>query len=82
MSDFALRASHFEAGGLRAALSRLFSRKTETLPVAELQPLAERLLVDIGVDPREVPRPSSEEAYRLCLLERGWRGGPSRNRGF
>jgi hypothetical protein len=79
MSDFALRVPHFEAGGLRAALRRLFGGKTGALPVAELQPLAERLLVDIGVDPREVPRSSSEEAYRLCLLERGWRGGSSRH---
>jgi hypothetical protein len=80
MSDFALHTPCCPPTGLRAAFRRLFMRKPHALPVTELQPLSDRLLVDIGVDPRTVRHASCEEASRLSLLERGWRGGDSRRR--
>lgn len=45
-------------------------------PVKNLQFLSDEILRDIGVDPRDVPRPSEEEAFRLGLLDRGWRQPP------
>ncbi|WP_080917969.1 hypothetical protein [Manganibacter manganicus] len=78
MSDFALHTPRCQPTGLRAAFRRLFTRKPDTLPVTELQPLPDRMLVDIGVDPRTVRRPSYEEASKLSLLERGWRGNDPR----
>ncbi len=47
--------------------------KGPVLPLHEIENLSDRLLEDIGVDPRDVPRPSYEEAVSLGLSERGWR---------
>ena len=80
MSDLAFRLPHFGASplGAHAALGARFRALTgkwfarASLPVRELQPLNDRLLIDIGVDPRDVPRSSREETDRLCLIDRGW----------
>lgn len=78
MSDITLRSPHFTGvGGLLARLRTLLDEWFEHTdqPVAELQRLSEHLLIDIGIDPQDIPRPSMEEANRLSLRERGW---PSR----
>lgn len=42
----------------------------------ELTSLPDHLLVDIGVDPRDVARPTQRELDRIELLYRGWRRSP------
>lgn len=81
MSDHALTAVQFSRpAGLRLRLARLLGTGAPRSPADELQKLSEHLLVDIGVDPRDIARPAHEETVRLELLERGWHrpGGPKR----
>ncbi len=81
MSDYALTTVHFSRpAGLRLRLARLLGTGAPPSPVEELQKLSDHLLVDIGVDPRDIARPAHEEAVRLELLDRGWHrpGGPKR----
>lgn len=48
------------------------ARSVPAVPIREIEGLSDRLLEDIGIDPRSVPRPSLEEAVSLGLTERGW----------
>jgi len=48
------------------------AEKAPALPLQEIQGLSDSLLEDIGVDPRDVPRPSYEATVSLGLSERGW----------
>ncbi len=76
MSDFALTPAYSSrAATFGACLRALFARKPAhpALPVKELRKLGARLLADIGIDARDIPRTADEEACRLYLIERGWR---------
>lgn len=65
-------AAHWSSH-LRSLFNSLLpARKVPGLPIEEMQALSDRLLDDIGVDPRSIPRPAHEEAVRLGLLDRGW----------
>ena len=74
MSDCVLKPTiAVRTGGLHALLRRFFAKDGPCLlPTGELQRLPDHVLVDIGVDPRDVPRHADEAADRLGLLDRGW----------
>ncbi|WP_315926185.1 hypothetical protein [Mesorhizobium sp. SP-1A] len=61
------------ASDLWAFFRRLLApRAPRGLPQESLLELPDHILIDIGVDPRDVARPAEQQADRLGLLDRGW----------